>query len=402
MVSNMTLSILVVDDSKAILHFMQAQLEIIGVDRVHLCSDPRQVQNLLSREKHPFDGVFLDLNMPHIDGMTVLKELANIGYCGGVGIISEMEPRILELAADIAKQSKLYLVGGIPKPIDANELALAVMKIKQPAIHKTRNFSLSEAELDAVFESGKVQSYFQPQVSLVDNRIIGMECLIRIDTVKYGMLPAYEFVPYAERTGKIHELFKVMLPRALHGFKQCLNEYNMTLTMSLNLSADQLEDTDLPIYIENQCGLFGINPENICLEVTESQVLDKGHKLETLNRLRIKGYRLSLDDFGTGFTNFHQLCNLPFNEVKIDRELSHGIAKNKSSALVVETVVRLGEERGFNVLAEGVEHAEDIELLVSLGVHLFQGFQISRPKPFEEVIHWIHAWEKVMVKQDES
>ena len=102
-----------------------------------------------------------------------------------------------------------------------------------------------------------------------------------------------------------------------------------------------------------------------------------------------------MDDFGTGFTNFNQLKNLPFNEVKVDRELSHGISNDKSNILVVETMVKVGKEQGFQVLAEGVEFQEDMGLLIELGVNVFQGFNISRPKPEKEVIRWMRAWEKI-------
>lgn len=399
----MPCSILVVDDSVAILHYMESQLKALGVDNIELCSDPTLVMPLLNERAIPFDGIFLDLNMPKMDGMSLLSELASSTFEGGVGIISALEPRVLGLASDLAKRSHLYFIGSIPKPIKNHDLALAVMKISQPMIYHRKKYALTEDQLDTIFEEGKVMCYFQPQVNLRNNKIIGMECLIRIDNANHGMISAADFVPYAEENGKIDFLFKLMLPSALSGFQHCLNELeDKNITLSLNISVKQLEDSSFPDYIEEQCRLFSLPHDRIMIEVTESQVLDHGRKLETLNRLKIKGFQLSLDDFGTGFTNFNQLKSLPFNEVKVDRELCHGISDDKSNILVVETMVKVGKEQGFKVLAEGVEFQEDMDLLLRLGVNIFQGFNISRPKPEKEVIRWMRAWEKIANKYDEK
>ena len=271
----MACSILVVDDSVAILHFMESQLHALGIDHVELCSDSTQVTHILQNQQAPFDGIFLDLNMPNKDGMAVLNELASSTFEGGVGIISELEPRVQGLAADIAQRSHLYFIGCVPKPIKPHDLALAVMKISHPLIYHTKHHCLSEPELDEIFETGKIMCYFQPQVNLLTNRLMGMECLIRIDTLKHGMISAAEFVPYAERIGRIDELFKLMLPTALLGFKHCLASLKKTdITLSLNVSVSQLKDNAFPDYIEEQCRIFELPHEKIMIEVTESQILD--------------------------------------------------------------------------------------------------------------------------------
>ena len=125
-------------------------------------------------------------------------------------------------------------------------------------------------------------------------------------------------------------------------------------------------------------------------------MLEGVNKLETFNRLRVKGFSLSLDDFGTGYTNMEQLRSLPFTEIKLDKILSQGVSNDHVSKILVDAICQISMELGMSVISEGGEQIEDIVWLNAVGVQNFQGFQFCRPKPFTEVVRWLHAWDKVV------
>jgi len=394
-------SVLVVDDSSAIRQFMDQSLCDLGVNSVDTCADAFSAYKRVRLDPHRYNGVFVDLNMPGMDGIELLRALGETEYDGGVVIVSAMDSRVLQLAVDIAKNHKVNLLGCVPKPIKERELALSVQKMQSN--RRDSDFRKGEAftedELAEAIKKGYVLPYFQPQVAFPSYQRVGFECLARIDLPTKGLISPDNFIPLAESSGMINDLFKSLFEKALPQFMQLKSMVdNRNLTLSVNLSPSQLLDKNIPNYLEQKCIEHGLELKNLIVEVTESQVLEGVTKLETFNRLRIKGFSLSLDDFGTGYTNMEQLRSLPFTEIKLDKILSQGVSNDRVSKILVDAICQVSMELGMTVISEGVERIEDIIWLNAVGVQNFQGFQFCRPKPFSEVVRWLHAWDKVVAE----
>ncbi len=146
-----------------------------------------------------------------------------------------------------------------------------------------------------------------------------------------------------------------------------------------------------------------ISPSQIVIEVTEEWALQSSNQLETLNRLRMKGYGVSMDDFGTGFTNVTQLKSLPFSEIKIDRSFITNIHQDYFSQVIVNTLIDITKKYDCELVAEGVECHEEYQYLKSLNAKMiFQGYLISKPKPKDELIRWFHNWKKMSEAEEAS
>lgn len=165
--------------------------------------------------------------------------------------------------------------------------------------------------------------------------------------------------------------------------------------VSINLSAQQLADLGLADRLDNLFECRNIDKSRVILEITEDYALKSPEQLESLNRLRIKGYGVSLDDFGTGFTNLHQLRSMPFTEVKIDRTLVSQIQTDGFSQVIVQSLTELTEKFDVDLVAEGIETIEELEYFTSRYPKIYlQGFLICKPKPIESLATWYNSWLK--------
>ena len=213
-------SVLVVDDSSAIRQFMDQSLCDLGVNSVDTCADAFSAYKRVRLDPHRYSGVFVDLNMPGMDGIELLRALGETEYNGGVVIVSAMDSRVLQLAVDIAKNHKVNLLGCVPKPIKERELALSVQKMQSN--RRDSDFRKGEAftedELAEAIKKGYVLPYFQPQVAFPSYQRVGFECLARIDLPTKGLISPDNFIPLAESSGMINDLFKSLFEKALPQF----------------------------------------------------------------------------------------------------------------------------------------------------------------------------------------
>jgi EAL domain-containing protein (putative c-di-GMP-specific phosphodiesterase class I) len=157
---------------------------------------------------------------------------------------------------------------------------------------------------------------------------------------------------------------------------------------------DNLNRTDLPQMFLQTVREAGVEPQHVTLEMTETRLMaDPTLSLEILARLRLKGFGLSIDDFGTGFSTMENLKRLPFNELKIDRAFVDGASTDGATRSMLSSSVRLGREFSLTVVAEGVEKREDWDVLAEMGVDQVQGFYVARPMPAEDLLKWKLDWE---------
>jgi diguanylate cyclase (GGDEF)-like protein len=244
-------------------------------------------------------------------------------------------------------------------------------------------------ELRAGLETGQLTVFYQPKSDAHTGMVVGMEALARWVHPTRGMLPPDEFIPLAENTGLIGELTFEVLRQALSQARSW-HQQGMRLGVSVNLSARQLTDLDLPRAVEALLSEFGLAPTVLTLEVTESTIMaDPSRTLSVLRLLAELGICLSIDDFGTGYSSLSYLKRVEAHELKIDKSFIMGMSHNSNDAVIVRSTIELGHNLGLRMVAEGVEDAETWRLLRALGCDVVQGFHLSRPLPPAEITRWL-------------
>ncbi|MEK7207547.1 MAG: EAL domain-containing protein [Pseudomonadota bacterium] len=231
----------------------------------------------------------------------------------------------------------------------------------------------------------EVLVHYQPQVDRFSGEIVGAEALLRWQHPELGLLPADRFVPLAEETGLILPLGEWVLREACMQTKAWQAKGLPPLRIAVNISARQLEQPDIVPLILRTLEETGLDPSYLKIEITESMVL---HNLEqiraTLQQLKDRGIRISVDDFGTGHSSLSNIQRLPIDEVKIDRSFIHNVMQSEQSAAIATAVIEMSHKLGLDVVAEGVELEEQLVYLNARRCDIMQGFYFSRPLPAAE------------------
>ncbi|MCB9942628.1 MAG: EAL domain-containing protein [Geminicoccaceae bacterium] len=226
---------------------------------------------------------------------------------------------------------------------------------------------------------------FQPQFDLNIGRFSGVEALVRWEDVRIGAVAPSDFIPIAERSGFIPRLGGWVLEEAARQF----SEHGIAetgLEMAVNVSPRQLTERSFVFEVEDVLESSGIRPEQMTIEITEGLMLEDIRATSaTLNEVRSLGVRTAIDDFGTGFSNFSYLRNLPIDQLKIDRDFVKHLGRDPRSRTVLEATINLGHGLGLQVCVEGVETAEQMAEVRSMGCDLVQGFYLGRPCSIEQL-----------------
>jgi diguanylate cyclase (GGDEF)-like protein len=261
-----------------------------------------------------------------------------------------------------------------------HELFHSTMHTRAVALLKLEN------DLRRAIEREEFCVHYQPIISLETQALVGFEALARWNHPERGLVSPDEFIPIAEETGLITEIGALILRKACSQMREWQVAVGReALTISVNLSGKQLTQTDLIEQIQKTLTDTGLNPTWLRLEITESVVMENAElATNTLLQLRKLGVHLSIDDFGTGYSSLSYLHRFPVNTLKIDRSFIGRMAKGDENSEIVRTICTLANNLGMEVVAEGVETREQLELLRSLNCEYGQGYLFSRPVDAEK------------------
>jgi diguanylate cyclase len=247
------------------------------------------------------------------------------------------------------------------------------------------------AELKDAIAQGQLVVHYQPQVDLHTDTIRGVEALVRWQHPERGLIGPDSFVAIAEQTGVMRELTASVLEQALRQHRAWLDE-GRELTMAVNVSATDFVDTGFLLRLREQLERWGTPAGTLRLEITESVLITEGSRVRSaLDLLSGLGVHLSLDDFGTGYSPLSYLRELPVDEIKIDCSFVWAMMTDKDTAAIVAAIIALARRLGVEVVAEGIETPEQLELLRSLHCPVAQGYYFSRPLPAEGLEQWLDA-----------
>ena len=241
----------------------------------------------------------------------------------------------------------------------------------------------TENQLRRALDQGEFELYYQPKVSSLSGRVSGMEALIRWNHPQRGLVPPLEFIPIAESTGLILPLGRWILSTACRQLVAwAASPEQAHWSIAVNVSARQFRQSDFVQTVEQALRDTGANPQRLELELTESLLVDDVEGvIARMSALKALGVRFSLDDFGTGYSSLSMLKRLPLDQLKIDRAFVRDLLHDPQDANIVKAIVTLGVAMNLQVIAEGVETAEQRDALVNLGCTHFQGYLFGRPAP---------------------
>ena len=247
------------------------------------------------------------------------------------------------------------------------------------------------SELRRAIDQGELVLHYQPKAAVRSGQVTGVEALVRWQHPERGLVFPDEFIPLAERTGLIRELTLCVLDAALRQARTW-QDLGLDLSVSVNLSARDLLDIELPEAIRGLLAKHQVGGDRLELEITESIILaDPMRARVVLCRLSEMGIRLAVDDFGTGYSSLAYLKRLPVGEIKIDRSFVMNMELDENDAVIVRSTIDLGRNLGLSVVAEGVESAEIWSDLARLDCDFAQGYFLSRPLPGAALTEWLRA-----------
>ena len=236
-------------------------------------------------------------------------------------------------------------------------------------------------KLRIAINNKELELYFQPQLNIQKNRIVGLETLIRWPT-ENGFIPPVEFIPLAEKSGLIIPLGEWIAINACKQAKYLIDQGYKDIVVAINISPQQFQHPDFYNMIVGALAFTKVPAHNIELEITEGVIMyNEADTIDLLHKLKAVGLMLSIDDFGTGYSSLSYLKQFPIDKLKIDQSFIFNINTDDADKAIVNTVVDLGKNLGLTLIAEGVEEPEHLDILKKMGCQEIQGYYFSRPLP---------------------
>ena len=385
--------ILVIDDTPEIGEIVAAAAESVGL-RCTAATDASQLSTLLTPD---VTLILLDLVMPKIDGIEVLRMLRKLECRANIVLISGISKRVMDTAEKLAHALELKIVGHLQKPFrltDVEDLLRGHAPPPAPALApRPANVALTDEDLRNAVSRSEFMLYYQPQIDLRSGEVEGLEALARWQHPERGLVPPDSFIYRLEALGTIDEFGWLMAERGMAESRLFAIHSRPAPRIALNVSVQSLRDLRFPDPIVALAQKHDIRTENIMVEITESGIMkEPSAALDVLARLRMKNVQLSIDDFGTGYAMMQQLVDIPATELKIDKAFVQNMHANDSDRVMVEKTIEIGHELGMTVTAEGVETQAQLDFLRAHGCDRVQGYLFSRPLPPGAMTAWLQDY----------
>jgi EAL domain-containing protein (putative c-di-GMP-specific phosphodiesterase class I) len=257
--------------------------------------------------------------------------------------------------------------------------------------HSARSLQMENA-LRRALERKQLFLHYQPQISLRDGRIVGVEVLLRWQHPELGMIPPADFIPIAEESGQILRIGEWVLRSAIGQVKSWMDAGLPPMMMAVNLSSVQFRHPHLPELVTRILGEHGLEPRYLELELTEGVAMgDAQVAIGVMDRLHERGIRISIDDFGTGYSSLSYLRRFKVYKLKIDKSFVQDIGKDPEGRAIIVAIISLAESLGLRTIAEGVETDDQLEFLRDQGCNEVQGYYFSKPLPADEFDAFVRA-----------
>ena len=394
--SGNSLRILILEDDSFQRAVAVRMLRSLGCHDVFEASDGSQALAVL-QQVGAVDIALCDLQMEGMDGLAFLRRVGRSGQVRSIIVSSAMSADLRYAAHQLIGLLGLELLGDVGKPLYAEVL--------QPLLHKYQSICTREPvpgntqplacedEVRQALALQQLQAWYQPKFNLQTGEVCGVEVLSRWLHPDKGVLPPALFIPELERCGLMDELLFAQFDQALSLHEQARTR-GYPLNMAFNLQAAQLANSQLTYTLKGILTRHVTPGSRLTFELTETGLLQApAASLENLVRLRMMGCRLSIDDFGAGFSSLQRLCQLPFNEIKLDGEFVYNLEHEPRCAAVIDSTLALGKALGMSVVIEGIETEAQCQRLLAMGCVEGQGYWFARPMSGQDLLHWLQQRE---------
>lgn len=377
--------VLVIDDEEDICEIIAEMAERRGLEVKTLSNTAHTAEILAS---FPPDFVMMDLMMPGIDGVELLRLLAEHAKGAKLCLMSGSDARVLNSARRLGSAHGLDVIAALEKPIDMQ----ALNRLFEQVSGNTATATTQEVDLAHAIASGQFTLHYQPVIEMATRRVKGVEALARWTHPHRGMVYPDAFLEQVVNDGLMQAFTDVVVQTAITQAARW-HQAGEDLTISMNVTASTLLDLSLPDRIAELCRQYSLPPDRLILEVTEQEAMkDVTRTMDVLLRMRLRNIGVSIDDFGTGHSSLRELQRMPFSEMKIDKSFVTDMIANRDCAVIVKSIIDLGHNLGLKIIAEGVETAAVWQALSTKGCDFAQGYFMSKALPVADFDAWLKIW----------
>ncbi|MCF3932198.1 EAL domain-containing response regulator [Acuticoccus sp. M5D2P5] len=322
-----------------------------------------------------FDLILSDLKMPDFDGVELIQRLATVVPGQRIALMSGCEPRARKAAADLATASGLVVATTFQKPLDLETVVMTLTTACQSP-------SFGEFDIDRAIALKQLSMHYQPIFNVGAGRrgLASVEALMRWSHPQHGLLNPAEFLPYVRSPDSWLKLTLTALDIVAAQLKDW-EKVSFFPAASVNLPPEVLHFADLPDQLDSILNRYNQSASRLKLELTEgSMSFSVEDAVAALTRLRIRGYGLAIDDYGSGFSSLQRLHAIPFDQIKIDSSFVTKADHDEGARSIVESSVQLAQRLGLTVCAEGIETASIMRTMIDCGCESLQGFGLCPPR----------------------
>jgi EAL domain-containing protein (putative c-di-GMP-specific phosphodiesterase class I)/CheY-like chemotaxis protein len=388
------LNFLVAEDHDFQRRTLVRMLAGLGAKNVADAPDGKAALDIFRDLTRRIDVIISDLEMPGMDGLEFIRHVGAAGMPVSVILSSALDPALVSSVETMTKAYGITLLGAIEKPVTPQKLEALIRKYAppKPKVAKPAGVAIPLEEIRLGLKNAEFVPFFQPKVRLADGTVTGVEALARWLHPQRGIVAPYAFIGPLEENGLIDNLTWLMLEKSANLCRDWTSS-GLDATVSVNLSLTSLTDPGLADHITEIVQRQGLDPHRMILEVTESAAMtDVGRALENLARLRMKGFGLSIDDYGTGYSSMQQLSRIPFTELKIDQSFVLSAIEKEASKVILASSLDMAKKLKLKAVAEGVETRAHWNLLKSLGCDTAQGYFMAKPMDTRTFTEWVLHW----------
>ncbi len=385
---------MVVEDQAVPRQVAVAILRRMGVAEVLQAENGQDALEKIRRFAAPLDVIVCDLDMPRMDGVEFIRHVGEATHGASIVLASGVDAAVLASVEAMASSQGLDVLGVLEKPLTPQKLGEVLARYRTSGARAPRPAQppVDPAELRSAIHDRHIAPHFQPMVRISDAQVVGLEALARWRHPQRGTLLPEAFIPIAETCGLIDLLTWLMLDTAVAEAARW-RAAGHRWAVSVNLSLPFLECDGVADRIAGLVECHAIEPQDVILEVTESLATTQlAPVLGNIARLRMKGFRIAIDDYGTGYSSLQQLSRMPFTELKVDRTFVGGSPERPNLQAILGSSVQLARQLNLVSVAEGVETGSEWQLLEETGCDVAQGYLIARPMPAEAVQSWAGDW----------
>ncbi|RQP21917.1 EAL domain-containing response regulator [Piscinibacter terrae] len=375
-------------------------LQDAGWNLSGIANGMKGARDLLRCVPHTPDVVVTGLRFQDGDGLQLVRLLGGLPAAPSIFIASHQQRAVIKAAVALAQASAVPVVGVAEQPVDAQAIAatLGRVEFKTPRrAAQPRPQELSVDEVRALMAQGAIAPWLQPKVRVDTCEVVGFEALMRAQDAEGRLITPDRLIGPLAAGGLLDQASMQMARQTIDFVGHCLSE-GMAISASINISMQSLANFGFCQELVRAVDAIELDPSWITIEITESETMcDLAQVIENTARIRMLGFNLAIDDFGTAYSSFFQLSQIPFSELKIERAFVTGLGEDPARQAIVRACAQLGSSLGLQVVAEGVENASELAAVRQCGCSQVQGYLVSRPMPPQLAFDWLRQLDNVCV-----